>query len=157
MLMNRVARCKYEKKDNSARNNSMKMPPLKVLLGVDRSPPPWYATGCFSFITAQWRWCALTSMNDEANLTLNLSPTCFFFHPSYHEKAFMVSYFRWIRTRLGVSVQHHVFQEKKIKSSLYSLNALSGVTSERCPSPRLCAHQKRTSFHLCYLSRNSLN
>jgi len=28
---------------------------------------------------------------------------------------------------------------KKINSSLYSLNILSGVTSERCPSPRLCA------------------
>jgi len=28
---------------------------------------------------------------------------------------------------------------KKIKSSLFSLNTLSGVTSERCPSPRLCA------------------
>jgi len=26
-----------------------------------------------------------------------------------------------------------------IKSSLYSLNTLSGVASERCPSPRLCA------------------
>jgi len=30
-------------------------------------------------------------------------------------------------------------QFKKIKSSWYSLNTLSGVTSERCPSPRLCA------------------
>jgi len=30
-------------------------------------------------------------------------------------------------------------QIKKIKSLLYSLNTLSGVTSERCPSPRLCA------------------
>jgi len=40
---------------------------------------------------------------------------------------------------------------KKIKSSLYSLNTLSGVTSERCPSPRLCA-KNRTSYHLCYLS-----
>jgi len=29
--------------------------------------------------------------------------------------------------------------KKKIKSSLYSLNTLSGVTSERCPSPQLCA------------------
>jgi len=28
------------------------------------------------------------------------------------------------------------FLQKKIKSSLYSLNTLSGVTSERCPSPR---------------------
>jgi len=28
---------------------------------------------------------------------------------------------------------------KKIKSLLYSLNTLSGVTSERCPSPRVCA------------------
>jgi len=27
---------------------------------------------------------------------------------------------------------------KKIKSSLYSLNTLSGVTSEWCPSPLLC-------------------
>jgi len=27
----------------------------------------------------------------------------------------------------------------QIKCSLYSLNTLSGVTSERCPSPRLCA------------------
>jgi len=32
------------------------------------------------------------------------------------------------------------FQKKiKFKSLLYSLNTLSGVTSERCPSPRLCA------------------
>jgi len=28
---------------------------------------------------------------------------------------------------------------QKIKSLLYSLNTLSGVTSEWCPSPRLCA------------------
>jgi len=30
-------------------------------------------------------------------------------------------------------------QKKEIKSSLYSLNTLSGVTSERCPSQQLCA------------------
>jgi len=28
-----------------------------------------------------------------------------------------------------------------IKSSLYSFNTLSGVMSERCPSPRLCARE----------------
>jgi len=28
---------------------------------------------------------------------------------------------------------------KKIKALFYSLNTLSGVTSERCPTPRLCA------------------
>jgi len=33
----------------------------------------------------------------------------------------------------------HKFKKKnKIKSSLYSLDTLSGVTSERCPTPRLC-------------------
>jgi len=43
--------------------------------------------------------------------------------------------------------------EKKFKPLLYSLNTLSSVTSERCPSPRLCAKaQKRTSYHLCYLA-----
>jgi len=31
------------------------------------------------------------------------------------------------------------FQTQKIKSLLYLLNTLSGVTSERCLSPRLCA------------------
>jgi len=30
-------------------------------------------------------------------------------------------------------------KSNQIKSSLNSLNTLSGVTSERCPSPRLCA------------------
>jgi len=30
-------------------------------------------------------------------------------------------------------------KKNQIKSSLYSLNTLSGVTSERCPSQRLCA------------------
>jgi len=33
---------------------------------------------------------------------------------------------------------------KKIKSSLYSLYSLSCVTSERCPSPRLCARAGHT-------------
>jgi len=32
-----------------------------------------------------------------------------------------------------------LMQIKKIKSLLYSLNTLLGVTSERCPSARLCA------------------
>jgi len=47
---------------------------------------------------------------------------------------------------------------QKNQISLSSLNTLSGVTSERCPSPRLCAkahtikHQKRTSYHLRYLA-----
>jgi len=38
----------------------------------------------------------------------------------------------------------------QIKSLLYSLNTLSGVTSERCPSPRLCAptHQGCNSGEL---------
>jgi len=35
--------------------------------------------------------------------------------------------------------------KKKIKSTLYSLNTLSGVTSEWCLSPRLCTRAQHTS------------
>jgi len=43
-------------------------------------------------------------------------------------------------TRLLDQFSYTVAQFKKeIKSSLYSLNTLSGVTSERCSSPWLCA------------------
>jgi len=37
------------------------------------------------------------------------------------------------------STRKKIKSNQKIKSSLYSINTLSGVTSERCPSPQLCA------------------
>jgi len=47
------------------------------------------------------------------------------------ELALRIAYISLLRSLLS--------NKKKIKSSIYSLNTLSSVTSERCPSPRLCA------------------
>jgi len=41
---------------------------------------------------------------------------------------------------------NHATSNKKIKSLLYSLYILSGVTSERCPTPRLCAKAHSSRF-----------
>jgi len=41
-----------------------------------------------------------------------------------------------IKTKVAFLEGRLLLSQKKIKSSLYSLNTLSGVTSERCPSPR---------------------
>jgi len=62
----------------------------------------------------------------------------------------MIVYFTWgfsyckysIIVYFGVCLWcngNEKLSNRKIKSSLYSLNALSGVTSERCPTPRLYA------------------
>jgi len=63
-----------------------------------------------------------------------------------------------------ITIKSHVLLLKKsknqIKSSLYSLNTLSGVTSERCPSPRLTQYlprQKQTSYHLSLCFWATLN
>jgi len=39
-----------------------------------------------------------------------------------------------------------VIKSKSIQIFIYSLNILSGVTSERCPSPRLCASAHTSSL-----------
>jgi len=45
-------------------------------------------------------------------------------------------YLSWSKQKATIN---NNYQIKKIKSLLYSLNTLSGVTIEWCPSPRLCA------------------
>jgi len=79
------------------------------------------------------RYCAL-------RLGLRLAEICFQSHmfsfSSKCSRSLVKTLARWKRSNL----LNNLFQnEIKIKSSLYSLNNFSGVTSERCPSPRLCA------------------
>jgi len=68
-----------------------------------------------------------------ANLVANFLKYLFLWKP-----ALWVEEIYSVKRKQAFSIGY-IISQKKSKSSLYSLNTLSCVTSERCPSPLLCA------------------